>query len=44
VSDSWSKIPKKPGGKKKKGTKMDPGALGFTTANNLSVLQEDDDE
>jgi hypothetical protein len=43
ATDSWSKIPKKAGGKKKKGTKLGPGDLGFTTANSLNVLAEDDD-
>ena len=45
ASDAWSKIPKKPGAKKKaKGAKLGPDMLGFTTKLDLNVLAEDDDE
>lgn len=42
-SDSWSKIPKKAGSKKKKGAKLDPSMLGFTSKLDLELLQEEDD-
>lgn len=43
ANETWNKIPKKAGGKKKKGAKMDPSMLGFTSKLDLELLQEDEE-
>ena len=45
-TDAWSRIPKKPGkkGAGKKGAKLDPGLLGFTSKSGLELLAADDDD